>query len=234
MMHRLEVAADAGALAERAAAWILEQTAAREGPVSIGLSGGSTPKRLYERLASPDWRGRLPWGRIHLFWGDERFVPADHPDSNQGMVRQAMLGQVPIPPGNIHPIPTDGTPESAAARYEEALRRFAETRPGEPLFDIQLLGLGPDGHTASLFPGSPALLERKAWALAVIGAKPEPRITLTYPALDSSRAAAFLVAGAEKREILARLRAGDPALPAAGLAPAGPVTILADQAAAGP
>jgi 6-phosphogluconolactonase len=233
MMHRAEVVADAEALAERAAAWLLEQAIAREGAVSIGLSGGSTPKRLYERLASAEWRGRMPWERIHLFWGDERFVPPDHPDSNQGMVRRAMLDRVPIPPGNIHPVPTDGTPESAAARYEAELRRFADTRPGEPLFDIQLLGLGPDGHTASLFPGNPALLERKAWVLAVLGAKPEPRITLTYPALNSSRAAAFLVAGEEKREILARLRAGDRALPAAGLGPAGPVAILADRAAAG-
>ena len=233
MMHRMEVAADAEALAEQAATWVLEQVMAREGAVSIGLSGGSTPKRLYERLAAPEWRDRVPWARIHLFWGDERFVPPDHPDSNQGMVRKAMLGQVPIPPGNIHPIPTDGTPESAAARYEAELRRFAETRPGQPLFDIQFLGLGPDGHTASLFPGNPALLERGAWVLAVIGAKPEPRITLTYPALNSSRASVFLVAGAEKREILSRLRAGDKALPAAGLGPAGPVTIFADQDAAG-
>ena len=233
MMHRMEVAADAGALAEQAAAWLAGRVAAREGPVSIGLSGGSTPKRLYQLLAMPDWRDRLPWERIHLFWGDERFVPPDHPDSNQGMVRQAMLDHVPIPPGNIHPVPTDGTPESAAARYEEALRRFAGTRPGEPLFDIQLLGLGPDGHTASLFPGNPALQERQAWVLAVVGAKPEPRITLTYPALNSSRVSAFLVAGEEKREILAGLRAGDRALPAAGLGPMGPVTIFADRAAAG-
>jgi 6-phosphogluconolactonase len=234
MMQRMEVAADAAALAEQAAAWLLDHVMAREGAVSIGLSGGSTPRRLYERLASPEWRDRVPWARIHLFWGDERFVPPDHPDSNQGMVRQAMLVRVPIPPGNIHPIPTDGTPDSAAARYEAELRRFAETRPGQPLFDIQLLGLGPDGHTASLFPGEPALRERAAWVLAVIGAKPEPRITLTYTALNSSRAAAFLVAGEEKRAILARLRAGDHALPAAGLGPAGPVTILADRAAAGP
>ncbi len=233
MMHRMEVAADAGALAEQAATWLAERVMAQEGPVSIGLSGGSTPKRLYQRLAAPEWRDRLPWGRIHLFWGDERFVPPDHPDSNQAMVRQAMLDGVPIPTGNIHPVPTDGTPESAATRYEEALRRFAETRPGQPLFDIQLLGLGPDGHTASLFPGNPALQERKAWVLAVIGAKPEPRITLTYPALNGSRASAFLVAGEEKREILAGLRAGDKALPAAGLGPMGPVTIFADRAAAG-
>jgi 6-phosphogluconolactonase len=175
----------------------------------------------------------MPWARVHLFWGDERFVPPDHPDSNQRMAREAMIARVPIPPGNVHPVPVDGVPENAARRYEAALRAFAAKRPGEPLFDVQLLGLGPDGHTASLFPGAPALAESRAWVVAAVGAKPEPRITLTYPALNESDAVAFLVSGAEKRAILRRLLAGDAALPAAAVRPKGSVTVFADQAATG-
>ncbi|MBV1795737.1 6-phosphogluconolactonase [Siccirubricoccus sp. G192] len=229
----VEVLADPEALAERVAAWLVERATAKRGGFSLALSGGSTPKRLYRRLAALPWRGRVPWGRMHLFWGDERFVQPDHPDSNQRMAREAMIAQVPIPPGNVHPVPVDGTPEEVARRYETKLRAFAAQRPGEPLFDVQLLGLGPDGHTASLFPGTPALAERRAWVVAVLGAKPEPRITLTYPALDDSDAVAFLVSGAEKQAILRRLLNGDAALPAAAVRPKGTITVFADQAAMG-
>jgi 6-phosphogluconolactonase len=149
------------------------------------------------------------------------------------MAREAVIARVPIPAANVHPVPTDGAPEDAARRYEADLRAFAAGRPGDPLFDVQLLGLGPDGHTASLFPGTPALGERRSWVAAVLGAKPEARITLTYPALDSSGEVAFLVAGEEKRAVLRRLLEGDAALPAAGVRPAGPVTVFADRAAAG-
>ena len=236
MTPTVEVLADPDALAERVAAWLAERAAAARGPFSLALSGGSTPKRLYARLAAAPWRERMPWDRVHLFWGDERFVPPDHPDSNRRMAQEAMVAHVPIPPANLHPVPVDGTPEDAARRYEAELRAFAAGRPqGEPLFDVQLLGLGPDGHTASLFPGTPALAERGAWVAAVVGAKPEARITLTYPALDSSRDVAFLVAGAEKREIVRRFSAGDAVLRAAGVGPAaGSVTVFADRAAAGP
>ncbi|HYZ31137.1 MAG TPA: 6-phosphogluconolactonase [Crenalkalicoccus sp.] len=233
MTPSLEILADPDALAERVAAWLSERATAKRGGFSLALSGGSTPKRLYQRLAAAPWRDRMPWGRVQLFWGDERFVPADHPDSNQRMTREAMIAQVPIPPGNVHPVPVDSTPEEAARRYEAELRAFAAERPGEPLFDVQLLGLGPDGHTASLFPGTPALAERRAWVVAVVGAKPEPRITLTYPALDDSGAVAFLVTGAEKRAILRRLLDGDAALPAAALRPRGDVLVFADRAATG-
>lgn len=232
MTRSVEVLADPGALAERVAAWLVERATARQGAFSLALSGGSTPKRLYEHLARIPWRDRMPWDRVHLFWGDERFVPPDHPDSNQRMVREAMIAHVPIPPANVHPVPVDGTPEGAAQRYEAELRAFAAGRPDEPLFDVQLLGLGTDGHTASLFPGTPALAERIAWVVAVVGVKPEPRITLTYPALDSSRDVAFLVTGAGKRTMLRRLCEGDAALPASGVRPAGAVTIFADRVAA--
>ena len=234
MTPTLEVLANPAALAEHVAAWLVARAAASRHSFSLALSGGSTPKLLYQALAMPPWRDRMPWERVHLFWGDERFVPPDHPDSNQRMAREAMIARVPVPAGNVHPVPTDGTPEDAARRYEAELRAFAAERPREPLFDVQLLGLGDDGHTASLFPGTAVLSERGAWVAAVVGAKPEARITLTYPALENSGDIAFLVAGEGKREALRRLRDGDSAVPAAGVRPAGPVTVFADRAAAGP
>jgi len=145
---------------------------------------------------------------------------------------------VPAPPENIHAVPTEGIgPVEAAAAYERALKSFYGAErldPSRPLFDVTLLGLGEDGHTASLFPGTAALAERDRWVVAVLGAKPEPRITLTYPVLESSAEAAFLVAGAEKRDILRRFRAGDEDLPASRLRPVGECHLFVDAAAAGP
>ena len=166
---------------------------------AVSLSGGSTPRRLYECLAAPEIASRFPWNRAHWFWGDERFVPHEHPDSNFRMARDAFLSRVPVPRDNIHAVPTEGlSPEQAAAAYETTLKRFygADTlAPDRPLFDVTLLGIGEDGHTASLFPGQPALQETRRWAVAVIGAKAEARITLTYPALDSSRNARLWLRG---------------------------------------
>ena len=148
-----------------------------------------------------------------------------------------MLSHAPVPRGNIHPVPTDSiTPEEAALAYERELKVFygaTSFDPARPLFHITLLGSGEDGHLASLFPGHKVLKERRYWAAAVIGAAPEPRITLTYPALESSRHAAFLVAGATKAEILRRLLAADPALPASNFRPIGDLCVFADKAAAG-
>jgi 6-phosphogluconolactonase len=230
----LEVLADPAALAERVAAWLLDRVLPTSGAVSLALSGGSTPRRLYRRLAGLPWRDRMPWQRVHLFWGDERLVPPGHPDNNQRMVREAMILHVPIPAENLHPVRTEGSPEAAARHYEAELRTFALRRPGEPLFDVQLLGLGVDGHTASLFPGHPALAERRTWVAPVIGETPQARVTLTLPALDNSRDVAFLVTGLEKRAILRRLLSGDAALPAAAVAPRRSITVFADRAAAGP
>jgi 6-phosphogluconolactonase len=233
---RTEVLADAEALARHAAEWVVGRALAKKGAFAFCLSGGSTPKRLYELLAQPPLIGRMPWDRVHLFFGDERFVPRDHKDSNYRMADQAMISHVPIPPGNVHGMPVDGTPDEAAQLYEHTLQSMygsAEFDPDRPLFDVTLLGLGEDGHTASLFPGTAVLEERQAWAAAVIGAKPEPRLTLTYPALDSSRAVAFLAAGAGKREMLQRLEARDRALPAARVTPVGDLLLLVDRAAAG-
>jgi 6-phosphogluconolactonase len=231
----LEILADPEALSHRVADWLLEMATAKDGIFSISLSGGSTPRRLYERLAGPPYRDTFPWSRTHWFWGDERFVPHDDGLSNYRMVREALLSRAPIPALNIHPIPTEGvSPEGAAAAYERQLKSFYGAErldPAQPLFDVTFLGLGPDGHTASLFPGTAVLTERNRWVAAVVGAKSEARITLTYPALESSRNAAFLVEGEEKRAILNRLCRSDDSLPAARLRPAGTLHIFADEAA---
>jgi 6-phosphogluconolactonase len=202
----------------------------------VSLSGGSTPRRLYECLAAPEIASRFPWRRAHWFWGDERFVPHDHPDSNFRMAREAFLSRVPVPAENIHAVPTEGlSPEQAATAYEATLKRFygaAALAADRPLFDVTLLGIGDDGHTASLFPGQPALHEMQRWVVAVIGAKAEPRISLTYPALDSSRHVAFLVTGAAKRPVVARGLAGDHAIPAGIVRPVGDLHWFMDRAAA--
>jgi 6-phosphogluconolactonase len=227
---------DAEVLARNAAEWLCGLALAGDGRFAISCSGGSTPKRLYEVLAEPATASRFPWSRVHWFWGDERFVPHDHPDSNFRMVFDALFSRVAVPERNIHAVPTAGlTPEQAAAAYERTLQEFYGAdalSPARPLFDVTLLGIGEDGHTASLFPGHPALEEQTRWALAVVGAKAEARITLTYPALDSSRDAVFLVTGKVKREPVARARSGDRALPAARVRPVGRLHWFIDRAAA--
>jgi len=231
----VEILRDAAALASRAADWMLEAALGKEGLVAVALAGGSTPRATYELLRTPSYRERFPWARTHWFWGDERFVPHDDPRSNCRMVWEALLSRVPAPAANIHPVPTrNTTPEAAALAYERTLKSFYGAErldPARPLFDITLLGVGEDGHMASLFPGVEALKERDHWVAAVTGPQAEPRITLTYPALESSRNAAFLVSGAAKSAIVRRLRAGDVALPAARLTPLGELCLFADQAA---
>ena len=232
---QLTVLPDAEALAERSAAWILERVLMVAGPVSICLSGGSTPQRLYQTLARAPYRDRMPWQRIHWFWGDERFVPSNDARSNYRMVREALLDRIAAPVGSVHTIPTDGaTLDAAVVAYERELKQFyaaEELSPGRPLFDVTLLGLGEDGHTASLIPGTPVLEERSRWVAAVAGVAPEARITLTYPALESSREVAFLVSGAAKREILARIREGSADVPAARIRPVGRLHWFVDRAA---
>jgi 6-phosphogluconolactonase len=227
---------NAEALAQNVAEWLCALAQASDRDFAVCLSGGSTPRRLYERLAGPAIASRFPWRRVHWFWGDERFVPHDDPDSNYRMARDALLSRVPISSDIIHPIPTeDLSPERAAATYEATLKGFYGAdvlAPDRPLFDVTLLGIGENGHTASLFPGQPALQETRRWAVAVADASPEPRITLTYPALNSSRDVAFLATGAGKRDVVARARAGDRAIPAAMVRPIGRLHWFADRAAA--
>ena len=176
------------------------------------LSGGSTPRGLYRLLASDPYRERLPWLGVHFFWSDERHVPPDHPESNFRMAREAMLDHVPAPPGNVHRIRAEEPDaERAALLYEEELRSFFALSPGEwPRFDLVLLGLGKDGHTASLFPGSAAVRERERLVVAPwVEALQAFRITLTPPVLSHARRALFMVSGAEKAAALRGVLEGE-------------------------
>ena len=235
---RVEILPDPEALARHVAGKLLAAAAAGGDRFAVVLSGGSTPRRLYELLAAPPYAASFPWSRVHWFWGDERFVPHADAESNYRMAREAMLSRAPVPAVNIHAVPTEGmAADAAAAAYERALKAFYgadRLDPARPLFGLVLLGLGEDGHTASLFPGTTALAERGRWVVAVSGAQSTTRITLTFPALESCREAAFLVSGCGKRAILARLRQGDQALPAARLRPQGTLTLYADAAAGAP
>jgi 6-phosphogluconolactonase len=226
----MEVVADAGALAQRAAEIIAERLKTAQYPFRLVLSGGSTPRAAYQLLACKD----LDWDCVELFFSDERFVPPDHPESNYRMVRETLLAGGMVTPRKIFAMPTDGTPQSAADRYDEALRQqygAGSLEAGIPLFHLTLLGLGEDGHTASLLPDQPVLGERTRWVAAVPEGRGEPRISLTYPAIESSEWIVFLVSGAAKRDALAQARAG--ALPAGGIKPQGQVLWLVDKAAAG-
>ena len=194
------------------------------GRFAIALSGGHTPTKMYGLWAQDKkYRTETPWDKVFIFWGDERFVGADDPLSNYRMTREALLAHVPIPAANVHPVPTNlPTPQEAAAAYDADLRKFFGNAP--PAFDVTLLGIGPEGHTASLFPGSPALDERKKWVEAVtVKATPPNRLTFTLPVLNQSRNTFFLAAGEEKKAILDALRAEtDPAhsqYPAARIQP---------------
>ena len=234
---KIDVSPNATALATRMAEWIVARIAGTTGPFALNLSGGSTPKHLYEVLASEPHRGSIDWKRVHIFFGDERFVPHDHEDSNYRMADEAMIAKVPIPRENIFPVRTDmGSPEAAAAAYEETLKTFYGKTTLDiprPLFAFTLLGLGEDGHTASLFPGTAALNERLRWVTSIVGAKPEPRVSMTYPILDSSAVTVFLVAGVGKRDILKRVLDRDPALPASLIDPQGEFYVFCDEAAHG-
>jgi 6-phosphogluconolactonase len=236
MSGTFDILPDPTALARRVAEWMTAAALAAKGTFRVSLSGGSTPKTLYELLASDEFRSRFPWQLVSWYWGDERFVPYDHAESNYRMAREAMLAKAPVPPENIHPVPVDGNPQDAARRYEQALQQAYGAPvldPARPLFDVTLLGLGTDGHTASLLPGDSVLEERIRWVAAVSHGRPEIRITLTYPAIESSRRVAFLVAGREKAAILRDIRAGGAQFPAARVRPLGELLWFVDRAAAG-
>ena len=228
--------ADADALARHVAGWLTDLAVASSGRFSIALSGGSTPKRLYEVLVQDEFSKRMPWDRVHLFWGDERHVPVTDKDSNQRMTREALLDHVPVPAANIHWVPVGGTPEADAAGYQQDLQTYYGDMVldmARPLFDVVLLGLGENGHTASLFPGTPSLEEELAWVTAVTTEVPQPRLTLTYPAIACSRQVAFLVAGAGKAPVVKKVLAHDRSQPAARVTSIGQITWFLDEAAAG-
>lgn len=202
------VVASRAALAEEAAqavAGAAEEAVRLRGRFTLALSGGSTPRRLYARLASPPFRSRIDWARVHVFWGDERCVPPDHPDSNYRLADESLLSKVPIPPEQIHRMRgEESDPERAALDYSQELMRVFGLKPGEhPRFDLVLLGLGADGHTASLFPGSPALNENRRLAVATYAELIKAyRLTLTLPVLNAAAQVIFLASGAEKAEVL--------------------------------
>ncbi|UBF27878.1 6-phosphogluconolactonase [Kovacikia minuta CCNUW1] len=230
----VEVFPDQATLIQRALEIVLEKVKAaiaERGQCTIALAGGNTPKPLYEQMATQD----LPWRGIHVFWGDERYVPPDHPDSNQGMARRAWLDRVPIPPINIHPMPTDvAEPIEAANKHEAELQEFFQLQPGEfPAFDIILLGMGDDGHTASLFPHTEALQVHDR--LITVGNKDgQPRLTFTVPLINHARAVIFIAAGAGKRHALDHIfapSADATTYPARLIQPEGELWWLLDQTA---
>jgi len=188
-----------------------------KGFCTIVLAGGQTPKQTYELLSDPSKANQMPWQQSHFFWSDERWVSSSHSDSNFSMAHKALFSRVHIPPENIHQIPTGHQdPETGAELYEKHLRNFFHSLPltetikiseniAFPSFDLVLLGMGTDGHTASLFPGSNFLQEEKKWVTAVkgkTGSPPVPRITLTLPVLNQAKNILFLLSGNKKRKIL--------------------------------
>jgi 6-phosphogluconolactonase len=227
---------DSAALAKAAADRVLARITAASDRVAICLTGGSSPEQLYQLLATDAYRSRIPWDRVHWFIGDERFVPASAPLNNMAMARRAFLDRC-APAANIHPIPTDtASPDESARRYETELQSFYganELETSRPLFDVVLMGVGPDGHTASLFPGYPAIEETGHWVTGVPKAHVEPfvpRVTLTLPALGSCHEMLFELNGSEKRAILTRLLDGEN-LPANRAHSAGETVWLVDKAA---
>ena len=216
MKTDIQIVSNADELARAAATEFVNRAAMAvqaRGLFSVALSGGTTPRSLFSLLASDaSLRAQMPWERIHFFWGDERHVPPDHADSNYRMAREAMLAKVPVPAANIHRIKSEYTEaQSAADEYEEDLRDFFKLVPYElPRFDLVLLGMGPDGHTASLFPGTDALDERERLVVANWVEKFNAfRITMTLPVLNNAASVFFFVSGAEKAEVLREVLEGE-------------------------
>jgi 6-phosphogluconolactonase len=209
----------------------------QRGRFLVALSGGSTPRALHQALVA-HYRDLIPWERVQVFWSDERCVPPDDPESNYRMACETLLEQVPIPAANIHRMPGERTDyDAAAADYEAEMRQVFGLPPDVLLrFDLILLGMGADGHTASLFPGTPALHETSRLVVANRGTKPPPqRLTFTYPLINSARQVVFLVAGADKAEALRDVLSGQITIkerPAVGVRPAdGEVIWMVDRAA---
>jgi 6-phosphogluconolactonase len=205
---------DAAALAQTAVRRLIARVTRKE-RAAVCLTGGSSPLGLYRLLAEEPWSAEVPWERVHWFIGDDRFVPEHDRLSNMGAARRSFLDRTAAPQQNIHPMATAAeSPEQAARLYEAELKRFYgadRLDPERPLFDLVLMGLGPDGHTASLFPNAPALDEKQRWVVGVPQAGMEPyvpRVTLTFPSLGSTHEMLFLIDSADKRAILTRVLAG--------------------------
>ena len=243
----VEVYATADALADAAAAVVagaLREAVARRGEARVVLAGGSTPRALYARLAE-GVGGAVPWERVVVLFGDERCVPPEDAASNHRMAHETLLGRVPVTPGRVHRVHGELLAEDAAAGYERTLRAALGAAgddgrrgpAGDPLLDVVLLGAGADGHTASLFPGDPALDERERWALPVVAPEyadpPRERVTLTLPLLEDARLVLFLVAGAAKRDAVRAALGPDATVPAGRVRAVGRTLWMVDAPAIG-
>ena len=206
----IKVYPDLESMSQAASALLIEQASravAARGRFCVALSGGSTPRRTYELLAGRPFKEQAPWHRMHIFWGDERCVPLDDPRSNARMAKEAWLDRVPIPASQIHPMHCAGAPAETARQYEAHLRQFFTGHPSS--LDLVLLGLGDNGHTASLFPGTPVLKETERWVSEVYVAEQDLyRVTLTAPFINRAAVVAFLVAGEAKAEVVWQILRG--------------------------
>jgi 6-phosphogluconolactonase len=206
-----------------------------QGRFTVALAGGSTPRGAYEQLASGTFAKHVDWSRVHVFWSDERCVPPDDERSNYRMADEALLSRVPIPQDNVHRINGEVPPDEAAADYELTLKEGLGAEGG---FDLVMLGLGQDGHTASLFPGDAAVEEHERWVVPVAAPDVEPciaRVTLTLPVINASNRVAFVAAGTSKsaivREVMQQAETSSPGLPAAQVRPRGELVWFLDEAA---
>jgi len=242
-MGELRVFPDSKAVAREAVRLIAEaaDSACRErGVFRLLLCGGASPKAVFHLLARGEGVPAVDWSRVQLYWGDERYVPYDHAESNFRAARDILISKVGVPEANIFPMPTAANdPDEDARRYQETLRESLRVEPGEwPEFDLALMGVGPDGHTASLFPGTPAVNERVLWVTSSKAPGGLPRITLTAPAFNQSRLAVFIAVGETKRAILQEVLAGAKTpeeVPAKLIHPrGGPPVFLVDVEARGP
>ncbi len=236
----IEVYSNPEKLSETAAQLFLDtalESVRSHGQFTAALSGGGSPQRMYEILASEPFRNKVPWDRTFVFWGDERFVPFDDPENNARMTREKLLDHVPLRSDHIFPIPTSRKPKEAAATYASALSSFFGGSNAFPRFDFMLLGLGENGHTASLFPGKDVLDEKKKWVDTIyLENKDQYRITLTYPVINSALNIFFLVHGSNKANVLHEVLEGShrpQQLPAQDIDPSGgKLTWLIDENAA--
>ncbi len=206
------------------------------GHFSVAISGGSTPRSMHSMLGEEPFYSDIPWNKTDLFWVDERCVPKNHPDSNFGAAKKDFLDRIPIPKGHIHPLQEGLSDEESALWYQQKLIKFFQRKEIEfPLFDLIFLGIGTDGHTASLFPGQSALNEMKRWVVAVKGGNPDVnRLTLTFPVINRGRQIVFMISGKEKASVVkTALKGIQPGLPAQLVQPLkGTLTWLLDREAA--
>lgn len=209
MKPEIKISSDKNKLIQESAAYIaglIKKSIKEKDRCTFVLSGGSTPKSLYETLASEKYREMIEWSKVHLFWGDERCVPPDHPDSNYRMAKEALIDHIDIPQRNVFRIPAEQEPGEAAREYEETIKKNVGGSMQFPVFDIILLGIGEDGHTASLFPGTGALKEKQRWVSEVYVPQLDAyRITLSLPVINNGRDVIFLVAGESKADVVRKI-----------------------------